>query len=675
MSSEPTTQTPATEQTWQEIRALVEELSQLAKSNLQPAEFYAGFTNRVITALAAVGGAVWTKNRQGVLVPAYQFKLDSGGLLPAGESRPAHDRMLAQVLRETQPVVIPPHSGLHDADDPANPTEYSLLLAPLVHEQEAFGVVELIQRANVRPAALRGQLNFLGQVCGLASEYCKSQQLRQFHDRQAFWEELEDFTRQVHGSLDLNQTVYTLANEGKRLIGCDRLTVTTGPRKQQVKAISGQDWFDKRANTVKLAGKLASKVSAAGEPLWYSGGEELPPQIEHTLADFVEQTHARSVAVVPVRAPRKPSASTEQRQPQQPVIGSLVAEWFADPLSDQAVEQRMECVSDHAALALSNALEHQSIFLLPLWMLLGKALGIFRLRNLPWTASVLALVAAVAVALVVIQDDFDMRGEGTLEPQVIRHVFAPLDGVVRAEGLQVEHGKIVEQGETLIELRSPENEEKLSEINGDIQTKQTKLASIKALNLAPDDPDFKKLAVEEEELKKVLENLNKQRELVLAEQQLLKVTSPIAGQVITWNAKDLLDSRPVRRGDRLLSVAQLDGLWELQIRMPEDRMGHVFAAQNQADGPLPVTFVLATDPEKTYHGEVTRIARTAEMDEQFGNTVLVTVRFDKSVLEQLGSGLRPGAGVTARIHCGRRSLGYVWFHDVYEFMQKQLFRL
>ncbi len=38
--------------------------------------------------------------------------------------------------------------------------------------------------------------------------------------------------------------------------------------------------------------------------------------------------------------------------------------------------------------------------------------------------------------------------------------------------------------------------------------------------------------------------------------------------------------------------------------------------------------------------------------------------------------LTKGAGVSAKIDCGRRSLGYSWFHDVIEFIQsKVLFRL
>ena len=41
-----------------------------------------------------------------------------------------------------------------------------------------------------------------------------------------------------------------------------------------------------------------------------------------------------------------------------------------------------------------------------------------------------------------------------------------------------------------------------------------------------------------------------------------------------------------------------------------------------------------------------------------------------------GDYLRPGADVMAKIYCGRRSLGYVWFHDVINFIHSRvLFKL
>ncbi|NBW97742.1 MAG: hypothetical protein EBR28_13705, partial [Planctomycetia bacterium] len=64
----------------------------------------------------------------------------------------------------------------------------------------------------------------------------------------------------------------------------------------------------------------------------------------------------------------------------------------------------------------------------------------------------------------------------------------------------------------------------------------------------------------------------------------------------------------------------------------------------------------------------------AEVRTEEGNTVLVRVEIDRDrhAEEELGA----GASVTARIACGRRSLGYVWFHDVLSFIQTRiLFRL
>ena len=52
--------------------------------------------------------------------------------------------------------------------------------------------------------------------------------------------------------------------------------------------------------------------------------------------------------------------------------------------------------------------------------------------------------------------------------------------------------------------------------------------------------------------------------------------------------------------------------------------------------------------------------------------VKVDVAIDRGALTEP----RPGATVIARIHCGRRSLGYVWLHEVWEFIQTRiLFRL
>ena len=34
-----------------------------------------------------------------------------------------------------------------------------------------------------------------------------------------------------------------------------------------------------------------------------------------------------------------------------------------------------------------------------------------------------------------------------------------------------------------------------------------------------------------------------------------------------------------------------------------------------------------------------------------------------------------GGAATAKVYCGRRPIGYVWFHDLFAFVQRMLFRI
>ena len=73
-------------------------------------------------------------------------------------------------------------------------------------------------------------------------------------------------------------------------------------------------------------------------------------------------------------------------------------------------------------------------------------------------------------------------------------------------------------------------------------------------------------------------------------------------------------------------------------------------------------------------GTVQEIAASAEvMEKDEGSVVLIKVAINKDDIDP--ANLREGATATGKVHCGRRSLGYVWFHDLLSFIQtKVLFR-
>jgi multidrug efflux pump subunit AcrA (membrane-fusion protein) len=335
--------------------------------------------------------------------------------------------------------------------------------------------------------------------------------------------------------------------------------------------------------------------------------------------------------------------------------------------------KRVEAVARHASTALGNALEHQSLFLLPLWRALGKMQWLVRARTLPKTLLAVGTLAGIAAALVLVPADFELEAKGTLQPSLRREVFAGIDGVV--VDVPVKHGQAVRAGDRLATLRNTDLEVQLTDVLGRREATAKQMRSIERALLHEN-----RLSVEEQnklsgqllQLRKTHESLDRQLALYRQKEQQLVVTSEIAGQIVTWQVHDLLIRRPVRQGQILMSVADPAGPWELEIHMPEDRMGHIAEAAKASGQPLAVEYVLATDPGTQRTGRVEEIHTSAEVRGEEGNTVLVRVAIDRDDL----SAPRPGATVTAKIHCGERSLGYVWLHDVIAFVQQKiLFRL
>ncbi|MGD9635412.1 MAG: HlyD family efflux transporter periplasmic adaptor subunit, partial [Pirellulales bacterium] len=167
-----------------------------------------------------------------------------------------------------------------------------------------------------------------------------------------------------------------------------------------------------------------------------------------------------------------------------------------------------------------------------------------------------------------------------------------------------------------------------------------------------------------------LANLTAELKLLNGQRDELVVRSPIAGRVLTWDLSNRLAARPVERGEVLLTVADLSADWQLELDVADDRIGHVLAAQSlQENDALPVEFQLHS-ADSTYSGHVEKIGMTASVDTREPSAarpmVEVTVAFDKQELGDAQQDLRPGVTARAEIDCGRRPLGYVWFHDVWD---------
>ncbi|HWA98367.1 MAG TPA: HlyD family efflux transporter periplasmic adaptor subunit, partial [Pirellulales bacterium] len=660
------------EQAHQQIQGLVHEVERLARQDLSPEAFFGEYLARVTAALAALGGAVWMLNEAAQAELLQQLNLGELGI-DSNAALTQHRDLAHEVASSGEPTMLPPRGTVGAT---SNPGDTLLILVPVKVADQTRGIIEVFQRPGAPDRTQRGYLRFLLQVAALAGEYLSNRQLRSLTERQTVWQQLEGFMRSVHHSLDPHEVASTIANEGRRLIGCDRVSVAlaTGP-KCRLDAISGQDAFDSRAVAVRLMNELTSLVVAAGDPLWYRGDtSDLSPQIEAALQQYVNETHSKHVAVLPLRR----DTSSQPDAPPSPPVGAMIVEQIEDTRPREGLESRVAIVAQHGAAALANAMEHEQLFLMPLWRAIGRSRWVVASRTLPKTLSIGGAILVALIALFVIPWPFSVSSDGTMLPVSRREVFAPLDGTVSA--IHVKHGDQVEEGTLLVELRNTDLEVAISDVTGQRMATQEQILAIDRARTIVEKgksaslEERNRLEGERSELKQKLASLDQQLTVYHEKRKLLEVRSPIAGQVTTWNIEQLLRQRPVRQGQVLLSVADTSGDWELELRMPEDRIGHVVEYQRRLgpSDPLHVTYRLATAPGVDHSGEVIEIHRSAELRGDEGNVVLIEVRIDKENLPDL----RPGADVMAKVHCGWQSLGYVWFHDVVGFVQSRiLFKL
>ncbi len=669
------------DQTRKQLRVLVHEIEGLTRSDVSPGEFYAAFLNRLVEALQAVGGAVWTVDESGQWKLGYQINLEQAKLGASEDTQRRHAMLLQGVATSGQGAMVAPRSGGGEADEAGNPTEFLLLFGALKSDKDLQGIVEIFQRPVGQPVTERGYLRFLTQMCDLAGEYLKTHHLRLYADRQVMWTQLEQFTRLVHESLHLRQTAYTIANEGRRLIGCDRVTVALkNGRKCRVEAVSGQETMDPRSTTVTLLSELATVVVAGGDPLWYTGDTtDLPPQIEAAVEHYADEAHSKFIAVLPLKKPQ-PEDKEEAEEPE--FLGALIIEQINDDFLGESMRRRIDVVAEHSSLAIANGREYHDLFLMPVWRAIGKSRWIVQARTLPKTLLIGGAILTAILALFVVPAPYKLSGKGTLEPVNKRDVFAGVDGVVQR--VLVKHGQQVHKGDALLELRNTDLDVSINDVTGRLAaTREQRKSAERSLH------EDRHLTAEERErtmgqmlqYSRTEESLDAQLKLYRQKEEQLKVVSPLDGEVITWQLDDKLLNRPVEKGQLLLSVADPTGDWELEVHMPEDRMGSIARARAELHGDaahqtddLAVSYILATNPGAHHEGTVTEVERRANVQGDEGNIVLVRVKIDKQDLTM--DEIRPGATITAKVDCGWAPVGYVWFHDLVSFVQSRiLFRL
>lgn len=688
MSTEQTFDPNLVEQTRLQIRAMVNEITQLSKMDIPPEEFHAEVLPKIVTALAAIGGALWTVDDRGALSLGFQVNMQELRLAESEDANKKHSRLLYKMLQNKEDgTLVMPRSGGDGNDEAGNPTDFLLVFAPIRTELEQVGLLEIAQRADTGPVAQKGYIKFLGQMGAVCADFYKNRQLRNFSERQTLWTLLEEFTRTIHKTLDLRETAYTVVNEGRRLVECDRVSIAISKGgKCRIESVSGQDMVDKRSTTVKLLGKLATAVVKSDEPIWYTGDTtDFAPQVEKAVEDYVDESHTKMIAVFPLKKKKleeTPEEDIKAREKPEPPFGAIIIEQIEDSRVPERMKKRVEIVSDHACSALGNSLDHNSVFLMPLWRRIGKSKVLVSARMLPKTITVSACIVFAILFMIFVPWNFSPSADGTLLPVHRSNVYANLDGTVRE--VFVGHEDFVEAGDLLLATENMDLDQRELEYHGEILRLNEELDSANRKRISPQTPpeDIVDITGQIRRLVKQLETQRELLEILLDQKDELMIRAPISGNVLLLDPKKDLSERPVMRGQILMEIADTDlsKPWRVEVDMPEKRMGHIIDYQRKIrekdpGAQLDVEFVPASDPDLKFKGKVIEIHDRAELRGEAGaagggNTVRMIVE----VLDQdtLPPALRPGTGCSVKVRCGKRSVGYVLFHDAIAYVQRHI---
>jgi hypothetical protein len=709
-----------------QIEEAFESAGKLAGSALPPTEFYQQFLNRTLSAIDAPAGAVWLRTPQGFLQLACQENIDKVGLDARRGGRQCHNEVLRQVFQTAppRPILLEPNGRMAPGPGepgpvpPANLTDHFALFAPILSpDKQPLGILEVFQDATHDPRMYPTYLNYTFQMAGYASQYHQFSNARVAAGVEKTYTQVETFARHIHGSLNPTEVAYHVANEGRKLIECDRLCVGVRHDRSRVtvEAVSGADVVEKASTHVRRLRALMEAVLQWGETLTFRGEKDpgLPPAVAHALDDYLHESQPKLLIVQPIRDERE----TDKHKPARAV---LVLECFNPPEQIEPLVQRLEVVTKHAAPALYNAAQMKRVPLKILWWPLAKLQeGIGGKRRFIG-ASIAVLLALIVGVMILVPADLRMEAKGQLLPVEIAKIYPTREGMVRE--IRAKPGDQIDPRFEVALMFSKDLEEDQGRATREWIEANSAVASA-------DDALAKSGMREDDKLKIATEkgtNVYRRNKALddLAEMdrqyndgrpnrpgffravapkfdpQLARPIGATRWTVLNDDRRENLVGRTLRPSEEIMRVGNLEGAWQAELKIPQRNVGQIlrafadpethFIEKDPVKGDrkyLVVDVLLSSQPDTSYEGRLYREDVNAEAvpnkNEHDENEPVVTAYVKLNVGGPQGipedkwvprNQLVTGLEVRTRVRCGKHALGYTLFHGVWEwFYEKVVF--
>ncbi len=421
-----------------------------------------------------------------------------------------------------------------------------------------------------------------------------------------------------------------LCNEVAARWKCERaaLGVLRGPY-VHLRALSHAESFSRKTNTVvAIESAMEECLEQDVEVSWPSVPDA--PAIDRAHRELATREGRTAVASFPLREGGEPRAVfLVERTGDRPLRpGEIVSIRLAVELASPSLLRLSRTDRWLGARVLGGVLRAGAAVVGP--------------RGTGLKLLVLAVVAAAAV-LARARGMHRVDAPFVLEADVQRVLTAPLDGFL--ESVSVEPGDAVEAGATVLATLSTE------ELRLQLAAARAEQAAcLKQASAHMSDGDHAQEQISRAQADKVAARID------LLEHSLAqcRIVSPVAGTVVVGELRERVGA-PVRRGEVLFEVAELDSLYVVAF-VPDEDVGYLSVGQV---GDL----AAASFPTDRLRVAVDRIEPVAQVVDR-RNVFRVRLRLDERQ-----AWMRPGMEGVTRIEIGERSYAWIVSHRFVEWVR------
>lgn len=146
---------------------------------------------------------------------------------------------------------------------------HSELFIPVRQSAQTIGILETAHETFGNDELPGEVVQFLAMLCEIAADYFAQFELHQLRQLRLEWKKWDQFSQQLWASLDLDSVCAVIANEGRLLVDCDRVSVLVRQgRSYRLNCVSGVDRTEPRSSATQSLESLATVTARSNQPIW-----------------------------------------------------------------------------------------------------------------------------------------------------------------------------------------------------------------------------------------------------------------------------------------------------------------------------------------------------------------------------------------------------------------------